>query len=229
MNRLLDPRGLVLSTLLGLAACGADGGLTRGPANDNNGAPVANPFLAPDGTVREVVLAPGSAVVTPEAVDVIWSGEGCGELPQYKPTDTVYVIVGKFEIDGDHECGLTVAYGGGGLPVGTEISFPDEPLAPNTWTFNGAGEMVPTSYGVQSSLTPKANAWLTVSWDQGNDSRPLIVGVPKVTFVSLPTHNEDVIWVRFRAELVDGRFLDLQVAPNLPPPVLQACPTHPLG
>ena len=50
------------------------------------------------------------------------------------------------------------------------------------------------------------------------------MGVPTVTFISLPTHNEDAVWARFRVNLVDGRFLDLQVAPTLPPSLYQACP-----
>jgi hypothetical protein len=192
----------------------------RESGDDDDG----HPLTDGDGDVRPVVFGPGSAVVSPDSIYALWAGEQCGQVPVFQATDTVYASAGQFEIDGDSQCSLTAAYGGGGMPVGTEIVFPDEPLTVTTSTVSSSGETIPLAYGVQSSLQYPNGAWLTVRWDQGVDARPLIVGVPKVTFISLPTHAEDVVRVRFRVDLTDGRYLDLQIAPNLPAPVYQPCP-----
>jgi hypothetical protein len=184
----------------------------------------ANTFGTVDGGVLPIVLNSGSVVVTPETVDVIWSGEGCNTIPAFNPTDPVYVNVVGFEVDGVSGCNITVAYGGGGMPVGSEIVFPDEPLTVLASTEDASGQTIPIAYGVQSSISYPNGGWLTVEWDQATDPTSLIVGVPTVTFISLPTHNEDVVRVHVHVNLVDGRFLDFQVAPNLPPSVYQACP-----
>jgi hypothetical protein len=182
---------------------------------------VAPPSTTVDGSV--IVFGAGSADVQPDGVDVIWSGSQCNAVPTYLPSDSVYVTADGLEIDGLGTGSLTAAFGTNDMPVGTEIVFPDEPLKMLDWTTGPDGQTVVLDYGVMSSISYPNNGWLTVSWDQGPNDTPLIVGVPTVTFVSLPKQNEDVVRLWFHVNLVDGRHLDLEVAPKLPPAVYQTC------
>ena len=145
-----------------------------------------------------------------------------------QPTDPVFVEISGFEVDGV-SCDIVVSYGGGAMPVGTEVVFPDEPLMALASTTTSSGQMISLAYGVQSTIRYPNDGWLTVTWDQGTDSTALIAGVPTVTFISLPTRTGDAVRVRLHVNLVDGRFLDFQVSPTLPPGVYQTCPPFRAG